>query len=72
MEILSMYGVLWATCGSNPLWVDDENDFPNALNTTIISEFKNFKYELHQHEIICITIQLLISAITPLNQMQKY
>ena len=34
-----MYGVLRTTCGSNPLWVDDENDFPNALNTTKFFEF---------------------------------
>ena len=66
-----MYGVLRATCGSNPLGVDDGNDFPNALNTNQISEWKHEKYKLHQHELICITIQLLISARTPLNQMQK-
>ena len=28
-----MYGVLQATCGSNPLGVDDENEFPNEINT---------------------------------------
>ena len=33
-----MYGVLRATCGSNPLGVDDENEFPNELNTL---EFMN-------------------------------
>ena len=53
-----MYGFLRATCGSNPLWVDDENDFPNELNTTIISEWNNGKYKLNQNKIICITIQL--------------
>ena len=31
-----MYGVLQATCGSNALGVDDENDFPNAINKTHI------------------------------------
>ena len=66
-----MYGVLRATCGSNPLGVDDENDFPNEINPTGISEWKKVKYKLHQNEIICIAIQLLIYAITPLNQMQK-
>ena len=34
-----MYGVLRATCGSYPLGVDDENDFPNALNTNRINEW---------------------------------
>ena len=38
LEIWSMYGVLRATCASNPLGIDDENDFPNALNTNRISE----------------------------------
>ena len=66
-----MYGVLRATCGSNPLGVDDENDFPNALNPTQISEWKKWTYKEHQHELICITIQLLMSTITPLNQIQK-
>ena len=66
-----MYGVLRATCGSNPLGVDDENDFPNALSTTRISEWNQGTYKLHQHELICITIQLLMLAITPSNQMQK-
>ena len=66
-----MYGVLWATCGSNPLGVDDENDFLNALNPTQISGWKQGTYKGHQHELICITIQLLMSAITPLNHMQK-
>ena len=33
-----MYGVLRASCGSNPLGVDDENDFQNALNKTRIYE----------------------------------
>ena len=28
-----MYGFLRVTYGSNPLGVDDENDFPNALIT---------------------------------------
>ena len=66
-----MYGVLWATCRSNPLGVDDENDFPNAINPTRMSECNNVKYKLNQHELIWITIKLLMSAITPLNHMQK-
>ena len=66
-----MYGVLWATCGSNPLGVDDENDFPNAFNTTQIYEWKKGKYKVNKHELICITIQLSMSAINPLNDMQK-
>ena len=68
-----MYGFLRATCGSNPLGVDDENDFPNALNTTKNYEWNQGKYKLHkhEHEIVCMTIQLLMSAITPLNHMQK-
>ena len=44
-----MYGVLQATCGSNPLGVDDENDFPSALNPNIIYEWKQGTYKLHQH-----------------------
>ena len=71
LSIWSMYGVLRATCGSNPLGVDDENDFPNALNKNLISEWNYGKYKLNQQELICITIQLLLSDITPLNQMQK-
>ena len=67
-----MYGVLRATCGSNPLKVDDENDSPNALNPTRIYEWNQRKYKGNKHEIIFITIQLLMSSITPLNQMQKY
>ena len=47
-----MYGVLQATCGSNPLGVDDENDFPNAINPTRMSECNNVKYKLNQHELI--------------------
>ena len=66
-----MYRVLRATCGSSPLEVDDENDFPNALNPTRSYEWKQGAYKWHQHELICITIQLLMSAITPLDQMQK-
>ena len=66
-----MYGVLRATCGSNPLGVDDENDFPNALNTTRISEWKNGTCKGNQYELIYISIQLLMSSITPLTQMQK-
>ena len=66
-----MYGVLRATRGSNPLWVDDENDFPNALNPNIIYKWNNETYKVQKKEIICITIQLLMSSITPLNQMQK-
>ena len=34
-----MYGILRATCGSNPLGVDDENEFQNALNTNQIYEW---------------------------------
>ena len=34
-----MHGVLRATCGSNPLGVDDENDFPNVLSPTQIYEW---------------------------------
>ena len=45
LEIWSMYGVLRATCGSNHLGVDDENDFPNALNKTRIYEWKYGKYQ---------------------------
>ena len=66
-----MYGVLRATCGSNPLGVDGENDFPNALSATRTSEWKQGTYKGHQHELMCITIQLLMSDITPLNHMQK-
>ena len=44
-----MYGVLRATCGSNPLGVDDENDFPSEVNTNIISECKKEKYKLNQN-----------------------
>ena len=47
------------------------NDFPNELSTNIISEWNQFKYKGHNKELICITIQLLMSSITPLNQMQK-
>ena len=47
-----MYGVLEATCGSNLVGVDDENDFPNALNTTLIYEFNKGHYKVNQHEII--------------------
>ena len=44
-----MYGVLWATCGSNPLGVEDENDFPNAVNPTQISEWNKVKYKLNKN-----------------------
>ena len=44
-----MYGVLQATCGSNPLGVDDLNDFPNALNWKHISEWKYVKYKLNKY-----------------------
>ena len=44
-----MYGVLRATCGSNPLGVDDENDFPNALNPTLIYEWNQGKYKGHKN-----------------------
>ena len=66
-----MYGVLLAIWGSNSPTINTENGFPNTLNPTQISEWKKGTYKLHQHEIICITIQLLMFAITPLNQMQK-
>ena len=49
LEIWSMYGVLRATCGSNHLGVDDENDFPNALNPTQISEWNQGNYKGHQY-----------------------
>ena len=66
-----MYGVLWATCGSNPLGIDDENDFKNALNPDIIYEWNKDTCKWHQYKLICITIQLLMYSITPLNHMQK-
>ena len=44
-----MYGFLRATCGSNPLGVDDKNDFPYALNTTLIYEWSKDEYKLHQN-----------------------
>ena len=47
-----MYGVLRATCGSNPLWVDDENDFPNALDPTQIFKWNQRKYKGNKCEII--------------------
>ena len=40
-----MYGVLRATCGSNPLGVDDENDFPNVPNQTINYEWNYGTYK---------------------------
>ena len=49
LEICSMYGVLQATCGSNPLGVDDENDFPNVLNSTINYEWNYGTYKRHQY-----------------------
>ena len=58
LEIWSMHGVLEATCGSNPLGVDDENEFPKAPNPTQIYQCKQGKYKLHKHECICITIKL--------------
>ena len=66
-----MYGVLQATGGSNPLRVDDENEFTNALKPTQVFEWNQGTCEGNKYEIICITIQLLMYAITPLNQMQK-
>ena len=42
-----MYGVLRATCGSNPLGVDNENEFPIALNQTQISIWNKGKYKLN-------------------------
>ena len=44
-----MYGVLRATCGSNPLWVDEENGFPNALNPTRLSKWKQGTYKGHKN-----------------------
>ena len=44
-----MYGVLQATCGSNPLGVDDENDFPKALNPNRISEWNKGTYKGHKN-----------------------
>ena len=67
-----MYGVLQATCGSNPLWVDDENDFPNALNPTGISEWKKDEYKLNKHELIFITIKLLNSLFQSGQCMEFY
>ena len=40
LEIWFMYGVLQATCDSNSIGVDDEDDFPNTLNTTLNYEWK--------------------------------
>ena len=40
-----MYGFLRAICGSNPLGVDDENDFPNALNPNLIYKLKYGTYK---------------------------
>ena len=45
--------------------------FRNALKPTRIYEWKQGTCKGHQYEITCITIQLLMSAITPLNHMQK-
>ena len=44
-----MYGVFRATCGSNPLGIDDENDFLNALNPTQIYELNHGTCKLHNH-----------------------
>ena len=51
--------------------MNTENGFPNALKTNLISEWKQGKCKGNKYELICITIQLLMSSITPLNQMQK-
>ena len=51
--------------------MNTENGFPNALKPTQISEWNQGTYKVHKYELICITIQLLMSAITLLNQMQK-
>ena len=48
-----------------------ENGFPNALNPTRIYEWKQGTCKGHQYELISITIQLLMSTITPLNHMQN-
>ena len=47
--------------------MNTENGFPNALKPTRISEWKQGTCKGHQYELICITIQLLMSAITPLS-----
>ena len=44
-----MYGVLRATCDSNSIGVDDENDFPNAPNTNKISELNQGTYKGNKH-----------------------
>ena len=40
-----MYRVLRATCGSNPLGVDDENEFQNELNTDQIYVWNKGTYK---------------------------
>ena len=52
--------------------MNTENGFPNALNPTLIYERKQGKFKGHQYELIFITIQLLMSTINPLNQMQNH
>ena len=51
--------------------MNTENGFPNELKPKGISEWKQEKFKGQKYEIICITIQLLIYAISPLSQMQK-
>ena len=46
--------------------MNTENGFPNALNPTRISEWKKGTCKGHKYKLICITIQLIMSAITPL------
>ena len=48
-NILAKVGVFTSNWGSNSLGVDDENDFPNALNPTIISEWNKGKYKGHKN-----------------------
>ena len=54
-----------------PPTINTKNGFPNALNPTQIFEWNQGTCEGNKYELICITIQLLMYAITPLNQMQK-
>ena len=51
--------------------MNSKNDVPNSFKTNQIYEFKDVECKGNKYEIICITIQLLMASITPLNQMQK-
>ena len=51
--------------------MNTKNGFPNALKKNLISEWNQVSCKGNQYELICITIQLSMSAITPLNQMPK-